>query len=336
MRLLLMRVMLLLLLLLWRLQGGEQRVEGGVVEVADHAGEVGCAGAGLLLLGVLLAGAGAGVLAVRVRVAGGWLLLGLLVAVVGRVLRLLRLLSKLRRRLRLLPNHELRGDRRVDVLVELEADAVAARADKQLDGDLALGLGGKVEVDDAVHALGNLALHHGLARESGVDVHDIRAQALVVEGPLDPADKLARHLLQEQNLDVRHVSPEAAGQVEPIAIRRGTAVRAGTAPPVRALAMAVEALGRPRAPASVAAKFAVSMERAVPTPARFVPAGRGGPARPVVVSAPAVAVARVEPLAPMRASWASAVGRPIPLVLFLLGPRYLEICLLVRIGKGRQ
>ena len=157
-RLLLMLLLLLLLLLLWRLEGGEQGVQGRVVEAADHACQVGghccwccCCGMGLLLLLLLL------LRVLLVWVAGGGLMVVIGVVVGGWIGGLLRL-GVVGWGLGLLAHDELGGHWGVDVLVEFEADAAAAGADEELDGDLALCLGAVVEVDDAMHAFRDLAL----------------------------------------------------------------------------------------------------------------------------------------------------------------------------------
>ncbi len=116
---------------------------------------------GLGLLRVLLVWVAGGGLVVVVGVVGGW---------IGGLLGL----GEVGWGLGLLAHDELGGHRGVDVLVELEADAAAAGADEELDGDLALCLGAVVEVDDAVHAFGDLALQHRLPGEARVEVHDVR------------------------------------------------------------------------------------------------------------------------------------------------------------------
>jgi hypothetical protein len=135
------------------------------------------------------------VLGVLIRVAGRRCLLMSWVAVgIGRVRR--RRLSEVMRGLRLLPYHELRCDRRIDVLIQLEANAAASRSDKDLDGNLPLCLGSVVEVNNCMHAFGNLALEHCLPREPRIEVHNIRLQSLGMEGALHPADEIPRDFLE--------------------------------------------------------------------------------------------------------------------------------------------
>jgi hypothetical protein len=111
----------------------------------------------------------------------------------------------------LLAHDEFGGDRGVDVLVQLEADAAAAGSVEDLYWDLALCLGGIVQIDDGVYAFHDLALQHRLAREPGVEVHDVGLEPLVMEGSLDPADKVSRDLLEKEDLDVGNVRAEPAG-----------------------------------------------------------------------------------------------------------------------------
>jgi hypothetical protein len=93
-----------------------------------------------------------------------------------------------------------------------------------------------------------------------------------VESALDPADKVSRDFLEEQDLHVRNISPKAARQIELVAIRRGPAVGAGTPAPVRVVVVAVEARRRPRAPTPMTAEFTVARKVAVSAAAGFVPA----------------------------------------------------------------
>jgi hypothetical protein len=132
----------------------------------------------------------------------------------------------------LLAHDKFGGDRGVDVLVEFEADAAAAGAVEDLDRDLALCLGGVVQIDDGVYAFDDLALEHRLAGEPGVEVHDVGLEPFVMEGSLDPADKVSRDLLEKEDLDVGNVRPEPAGQIELAAVGRGSAVGARTPAPV--------------------------------------------------------------------------------------------------------
>ena len=186
---------------------------------------------------------GNGVLGILIRVAGrrsllmSWLAVG-----IGRVRR--RRLRKVRCGLGLLPHYEFRCDRRINVLIQLKANAAASRSDKDLDRNLALCLGSVVEVDNGMHALGNLALQHRLPREPRIEVHNIRLQSLGMEGALHPADEIPRDFLEQKDLDVGNVSPEAARQVKSAAaVGWGPAVGAGAPASVRVVTMAVEALG---------------------------------------------------------------------------------------------
>ena len=275
---------------------------------------------------VLLVGLGLLLRILLVGVAGGRLIVVVGVGVVGWIGGLLGLGGEVGWGLGLLAHDELGGHGGVDVLVELEADAAAAGADEELDGDLALCLGAVVEVDDAVHAFGDLALQHRLPGKARVEIHDVRLQSFVVERALDPADEIPRHLLKQKDLHVGNVSAKAAGQVELVAVRWRAAVRTGAPAPVRVLTVAVEARRRPRAPAPVAAKVPIPRKGAVSAAARFVPAWRGRPSRSVVVSPPAALGRIVESVIAVAAPLASAVRGPISVVLLLLGARNLEVC----------
>lgn len=66
-----------------------------------------------------------------------------------------------------------------------------------------------------------------------------------MEGTLHPGHKVARDLLEKENLDIGNIGPKAARQVEPVsAVRGGSAVRARAPAPVRVVSVAAEALGR--------------------------------------------------------------------------------------------
>jgi hypothetical protein len=143
-------------------------------------------------------------------------------------------LSELRRlRLRFLSQYEFRRHWGVDLLIELEADAAGSGSAKDLDGDLALGLRGIVQVDDGMDAFHNLTLYHRVPGESRVEVHDIGLEASIVEGSLDPGDKVSRDLLSEEHLNVRHVGSKSARNIKTVAVGRCSAVRAGTPTSVR-------------------------------------------------------------------------------------------------------
>lgn len=104
-------------------------------------------------------------------------------------------LAEVCRRLRFLSHHEFRGNGWINILVQLEPDAAAPRSDENLDGNFSLCLGTVVEIDDGMHALDHLPLHHRLPRKPRIEIHDIGFQPFVMEGSLDPADKFSRDLL---------------------------------------------------------------------------------------------------------------------------------------------
>lgn len=125
------------------LERGEQRLQGRVVELADHAGEVWGRGGGWLWW----CDWSGGLRRVLIWVVGRrWCGFGgvRLVVVGGRVLLRRPGLGVMSARLGLFSQNELGGYGRVNTLVKFEADAAASGAHKDLDRDLALGLGGVV------------------------------------------------------------------------------------------------------------------------------------------------------------------------------------------------
>lgn len=180
------------------LEGRQESLQGRVVELPDYACQV------RRRRGRLGLRRWSRVLRVRVRIAGGRCLSGIGLAVVGRRVRRPGL-GQVGSRLRLLSQHKLRRHGRVDALVEFEPDAAGSGPDEDLDGNLALRLGRIVQVDDRMNALDDLALYHSVAWEPGVEVYDVGLQASVVEGSLDPAHKVSRDLLEEEDLDIGHV-----------------------------------------------------------------------------------------------------------------------------------
>jgi hypothetical protein len=252
------------------------------------------------------------------------------VSVVARRVRRLRL-GEVRCRLRLLSRDELGCDGGIHVLVQFEADAAASRSDEYLDGDLAFGLRAVIQIDDGIHTLDNLTLQHRLPREPRIEIHNIGLQPLVMESSLDPTDELSRDLLKQEDLHVGNICPKPARQVKPVTVGRGSAVRAGAPTPVRVVAttVAVKARRRTRSAALMAVESTVSRIVTVSATAGFIPARRGRTPRPVVVSFPTT-ITGLEPLVPLSAPRASAVWRPISVVLFLLRARDLEIYKLVR------
>lgn len=205
------------------LEGGQQCLQRVVIELANHVCEVGRRGRGL---GLRWRSSGLGVL---VWVAGGRCLGLIRLAVVGGWVRRPGL-GKMRCGLKLgfLSQYEFGGHGGVDLLIELETDAAGSGSDEDLDRNLALRLGGIVQVDDGMNPFHDLALHHRVPRKAGVDVHDIGLQASVMQRALDPGDKVSRDLLGEEDLHVRNVGSETARDIKTITVGRSSAVRAGT------------------------------------------------------------------------------------------------------------
>jgi len=138
---------------------------------------------------------------------------------------------------------------------------------------------------------------------------------------LDPGDKVSRNLLEKKDLHIGHIGSKTAGQIEPIAVRRRPPMGAGAPPPVRVVAIAAEALRRPGPAARVIAKLTIPVVSAA---APIIPPRRWRSSWPVIVPLPAT-IRTVKPFMSMSASWAAAFWGSIPVVLFLLDARNLEI-----------
>lgn len=102
-----------------------------------------------------------------------------------------------------------------------------------------------------MNALNNLAFHHSVSRESGVEVHDVCLQAPMVKSPPDPVDEVLGNFLEKEHLDIRDLRPVSAWNSEATTIRWNSAVRAGTPAPIRLVVIAIEARWRPGSAALV-------------------------------------------------------------------------------------
>ncbi len=226
-------------------------------------------------------------------------------------------------RLGLFSQHQLGCCSRVEALVQLEADVGVSGADEDLDGNLTHLLGSEVEVNDAMHALKDLALDNGITGEPRIEVHSLSSKPPLMEDTLNPVNKFSRDLLDEEDLHIRDVVSIAAGQID-TGIRRRATMRTRAPGSVGLGSRAAETSRRTRSAAIRSSEITL---RAEPIPS--APTGGRGPTRPVVIASPARFSTKTlrRTATTLDAARATSLRRPVAIIplLFLLGARNLQV-----------